>query len=56
MSLSLILDSKPVITVENLSKAFGGKKAVDSLSFSVPKGSLFAFLCLVLSEQILKNV
>ncbi|HZK21192.1 MAG TPA: ABC transporter ATP-binding protein [Oscillospiraceae bacterium] len=42
--MSLILDSKPVITVENLSKAFGGKKAVDSLSFSVPKGSLFAFL------------
>ncbi|MDR1628598.1 MAG: ABC transporter ATP-binding protein [Oscillospiraceae bacterium] len=36
--------TQPVITVENLSKAFDGKKAVDNLSFSVPKGSLFAFL------------
>ncbi len=33
-----------VISVENLSKTFGGLKAVDNLSFSVPKGSLFAFL------------
>jgi multidrug/hemolysin transport system ATP-binding protein len=30
--------------VENLSKAFDGKMAVDNLSFTVSKGSLFAFL------------
>lgn len=34
----------PVITVEHLTKAFDGKKAVDDLSFTVPKGCLFAFL------------
>ena len=33
-----------VIDVQHLSKAFGSNKAVDNLSFSVPKGSLFAFL------------
>jgi len=33
-----------IIEVKNLSKAFGEVKAVDELSFSVRKGSLFAFL------------
>ena len=33
-----------VIDVKNLSKTFGANKAVDNLSFSVKKGSLFAFL------------
>jgi len=37
-------NSEAIITVENLSKSFNDKKAVDNLSFSVPKGSLFAFL------------
>lgn len=39
-----IEQKNPVISVENLSKSFGSLKAVDNLSFSVPKGSLFAFL------------
>ncbi len=34
----------PVITVENLVKHFGGIKAVDDISFSVPPGELFGFL------------
>jgi len=33
-----------VIEVQHLSKAFGANQAVDDLSFSIPKGSLFAFL------------
>ena len=33
-----------IIDVRHLSKAFGSARAVDDLSFSVPKGSLFAFL------------
>ena len=33
-----------ILAVENLSKAFDGKKAVDDLSFVVQSGSLFAFL------------
>ena len=33
-----------VITVKNLVKSFGGKTVVDSISFSVEKRSLFAFL------------
>ena len=37
-------EQSPVLTVENLSKAFDGKNAVDNLTFSVPDGSLFAFL------------
>ncbi|MCL2343916.1 MAG: ABC transporter ATP-binding protein [Firmicutes bacterium] len=36
--------TKTVIDVSNLSKSFGANKAVDNLSFSVPEGSLFAFL------------
>lgn len=37
-------ENASILTVENLSKAFGGVKAVDGLTFSVPEGSLFAFL------------
>jgi multidrug/hemolysin transport system ATP-binding protein len=33
-----------IIDVQHLSKSFGALRAVDDLSFSVPKGSLFAFL------------
>lgn len=33
-----------IIEVKNLSKSYGAIRAVDDLSFSVPKGSLFAFL------------
>ncbi|MDR1821273.1 MAG: ABC transporter ATP-binding protein [Oscillospiraceae bacterium] len=33
-----------IITVANLTKSYGAAKAVDDLSFSVPAGSLFAFL------------
>lgn len=33
-----------ILRVENLSKSFGGLKAVDKLSFVVEKGKLFAFL------------
>lgn len=36
--------TKTVLDVKNLSKSYGDIKAVDSLSFTVPKGSLFAFL------------
>jgi ABC-2 type transport system ATP-binding protein len=33
-----------VIEIENLSKMFGGKKVVDSLTLQVPAGSIFGFL------------
>lgn len=33
-----------ILRIENLSKSFGGKKAVDNLSFSVPEGSVFGFI------------
>ena len=33
-----------IIEVENLQKSFGQVRAVDGISFSVEKGSLFAFL------------
>ena len=36
--------NEDIISVSNLVKAFSGKRAVDNLSFSVPAGSLFAFL------------
>lgn len=32
------------VTVEHLTKAYGDVKAVNDISFSVKKGSLFAFL------------
>lgn len=44
MALRDTANGGTVISVENLSKAFDGKTAVDGLSFSVPRGSLFAFL------------
>jgi ABC-2 type transport system ATP-binding protein len=42
----LIEDSSegPVIRVENLSKMYGKLKAVDGVSFDIPKGEIFAFL------------
>ena len=33
-----------IITVENLTKKYGDIVAVDSVSFSVKKGEIFAFL------------
>jgi multidrug/hemolysin transport system ATP-binding protein len=36
--------SDSILSIKNLSKSFGGVKAVDDLSFDVPAGSLFAFL------------
>ena len=36
--------TKTILEVKNLSKSYGPVKAVDDLSFSVPAGSLFAFL------------
>ena len=33
-----------ILTVQGLTKSFGNIKAVDNLSFSVPEGTLFAFL------------
>ncbi|GHV34598.1 ABC transporter [Clostridia bacterium] len=33
-----------IIQVKNLSKTYGAVKAVDNISFDVPRGSLFAFL------------
>ncbi|MDR1093691.1 MAG: ABC transporter ATP-binding protein [Clostridiales bacterium] len=38
------MNDAPILEVERLSKAFGGKPAVDGLGFSVPRGGLFAFL------------
>src|SRR5688572_10409774 len=35
---------EPVIEIEDLSKRFRGKKAVDKLSLSVPRGAIFALL------------
>ena len=32
------------LVVENLNKSYGEKKAVNNISFSVDRGSLFAFL------------
>src|SRR6516164_7204463 len=34
----------PVIQAHGLTRYFGGKCAVDSLSFHVPRGSVFAFI------------
>jgi multidrug/hemolysin transport system ATP-binding protein len=36
--------SDSILSIKNLSKSYGGVKAVDNLSFDVPSGSLFAFL------------
>jgi ABC-2 type transport system ATP-binding protein len=35
---------EPVIQTKGLTRFFGGKCAVDSLAFSVPRGSVFAFI------------
>src|SRR5262249_43412319 len=34
----------PVIRAQNLTRYFGSKCAVDSVSFAVPRGSVFAFI------------
>lgn len=36
--------TRNILEVKNLSKSYGAIRAVDELSFSVPRGSLFAFL------------
>lgn len=36
--------SKEIISVKNFSKAFGSKKVIEDLSFSVNEGEIFAFL------------
>lgn len=33
-----------VLTIQNLSKSFGGQKVIDGLSFTVPQGAVFGFL------------
>lgn len=33
-----------ILSIQNLSKSFGGQKAVDNLSFVVPEGSVFGFI------------
>jgi len=38
------MKKEKVIEVENLSKTFGGFKAVDTISFEVEKGEIFGFL------------
>ena len=35
---------KPIIEVNNLTKSYQGKKAVDGISFSVDKGETFGIL------------
>lgn len=40
-----------IIQVSNLSKSFGDFKAVDDLSFSVPKGSIYGFLGQMVPEN-----
>ena len=34
----------PAIEVENLTKRYGARTAIDSISFSVPDGSIVGFL------------
>ncbi|MEP1093861.1 MAG: ABC transporter ATP-binding protein [Cyclobacteriaceae bacterium] len=38
------MESQQVIEVENLTKMFGGFKAVDAITFNVKKGEIFGFL------------
>ncbi|GHV02237.1 ABC transporter [Clostridia bacterium] len=41
---TVYMNDAPILSVENLRKSFDGKPAVDGVSFSVPRGGLFAFL------------
>jgi len=36
--------NEPIISVRELSKSFGGFKAVDRISFEVARGEIFGFL------------
>ena len=36
--------NEPVVSVKNLTKSFGNRKAVDDSSFAVQKGEVFALL------------
>ena len=36
--------NEPIISVRELSKSFGGFKAVDRISFEVVRGEIFGFL------------
>ena len=38
------MENEPIITVENLTKAFGDFVAVDNISFDVKKGEVFGLL------------
>ena len=33
-----------VLTIQGLSKAFGGQKIIDNLNMTVPEGSVFGFI------------
>lgn len=33
-----------ILSIQNLSKSFGGQKVIDNLSFDVPEGSVFGFI------------
>lgn len=33
-----------VLTIQGLSKAFGGQKIIDHLDMAVPEGSIFGFI------------
>ena len=39
-----MIDESPAIAVRNLRKIYGGKSAVDGLTFEVPRGCFFGFL------------
>lgn len=36
--------TEPIVTIENVSKTFGTHKAVDDLTLSVPRGSIYGFI------------
>ena len=38
-----------VLTIQGLSKAFGGQKIIDNLNMTVPEGSVFGFIFLSFS-------
>ena len=38
------MNSEPIVSVQNLTKSFSGRRVVDGLSFQVRKGQVFALL------------
>ena len=38
------MDGSPILEVQNLSKSYGGVKAVDDVSFSVKKGEIVGLI------------